>query len=112
MLLLVVIVAAALVASIRAALPVSPRPELAVVVGLLPLAVLLARPAELGYSARLWRAGVFGKFSGRDSSRQELARVVEAAATPAEQRLAAGFWKAYGPGTPLPPPGGRPAVSP
>src|SRR5262249_4328833 len=103
----------ALLAAIRASLPISPRPSFAVLLGLVPLGILLARPPQLSYSARLWRAGVFARYSGPDPSAAELAKVVEAAATPAEQRLAAGFWKAYGSGAPPPLPTPAPtAVTP
>jgi hypothetical protein len=58
--------------------------------------MLFYRP-EIAYSARLWRAGTFGLYSGLDPSREELARVALSAQTPAESRQATGAWRAYGP---------------
>jgi hypothetical protein len=65
--------------------------------GLAPLAVLLARPPELTFGGRLWRAAVFGKFSGLDPSREELRRVIAAASTPSEKRRAEDAWRLFGP---------------
>src|SRR5262249_13510420 len=67
--------AAPLAISARAAAPLSPRPALCVFLGAAPLVVLLLRPPRLSYPARLWRAGVFGQFSGLDPERRELAAV-------------------------------------
>ncbi len=80
-----------------------PRRSLAILLGLAPLAFLLARPPELAYGARLWRAAVFGAYSGRDPGRDELRRVVLEASTPVETRQAMGAWRVYGP-PPAPPP--------
>jgi hypothetical protein len=92
--------AAPLVMSARAAAPLSPRPALCVLLGAAPLAVLLLRPPPLSFSARLWRAGVFGQYSGLDPERRELAEVARAAATPEEQRQAIRAWRGFGPRTP------------
>ena len=51
------------------------------------------------FPARLWRAAIFGAYSGLDPQRQELRRVVLEAATPAEQRQARGAWRLYGAGS-------------
>lgn len=102
-LLMLGVLAAGLWASARAAEPLVPRALPALVLGLAPLAFLLARPPELSFSARLWRAAVYGKYSGHDPEREELRRAAAFAATPAEQRKAANVWRAYGPGTPAAP---------
>ncbi len=77
-----------------------PRRAVVVLVGLAPLAVLLLRPPELPFGARLWRAAVYGAYSGRDPRREELRAVVLTAATPTEQRQALGAWRVYGPPRP------------
>jgi hypothetical protein len=92
--------AAPLALSARTAAPLSPRPALCVLLGAAPLAVLLLRPPPLSYPGRLWRAGVFGQYSGRDPERRELAAVARAAATPEEQRQAIRAWRVFGPRTP------------
>jgi len=56
----------------------------------------LYRP-DLTFGARLWRAAIFGAYSGRDPSRHELREVALSAQTPAERRQALGAWRAYGP---------------
>jgi len=48
------------------------------------------------YGARLWRAAVFGAYSGLDPSRRELREVVLSARTAAERRQAMGAWRLYG----------------
>jgi hypothetical protein len=88
---------AGLTVSVRAAQPLTPRPLIGFVVGLVPLVVLLTRPPELGFSSRLWRAAIYGKYSGRDPTREELRRVILSAQTPAERRQAIGVWRSYGP---------------
>ena len=89
--------AAPLALSARAGAPLSPRPALCVFIGAAPLAALLLRSPPLSYSARLWRAGVFGQYSGRDPARAELAAVARAAASPEEQRQAVRAWRIFGP---------------
>jgi hypothetical protein len=89
-------VAVSLALALRRAEPGSLRP-LSAVAGLLPLALLLASPPTLGFGGRLWRAAIYGAYSGRDPGRVELRRVAESAATPQEQRMAVGAWRAYGP---------------
>jgi len=86
--------------SIRTAGIVRPRGVIAVLLGLAPLALLLLRPPELSFGARLWRSAIYGAYSGRDSNREELRAVVVTAATPAEERQAAGAWRLYGPPRP------------
>ncbi len=100
-LLMLAVLVAALAACVRPAEPMTPRPLPSLLLGLVPLAVLLARPAELGFSARLWRAAIYGKFSGHDPTREELRRVAATASAPEERRKAANVWKAYGAGPPL-----------
>lgn len=86
--------------SIRAALPLSPRPALAVFLGALALAVLLARPPEPSFGARIFRAAMLGAYSGRDPQREELKAAALTASTPAEMRRAQGLWRRYGPPAP------------
>jgi hypothetical protein len=86
-----------LVLALRAAGPMSPRPAVAAVLGLAPLVVLLLRPPHLAYGARLWRAAIYGAYSGEDPGREELRRVVSSAASPEERRQARGAWAVYGP---------------
>lgn len=112
LLLMVAALSAGLVVCVRAAAPLAPRPLPALLLGLLPLGVLLALPPELGFSARLWRAAVYGKYSGHDPAREELRRAAETASTPAEQRKALAIWRAYGSGAPPASLGGTGAVSP
>src|SRR5262249_8439623 len=83
--------------AVRAAAPLSPPPAAALVASLLLFGASLASPPKLGYTARLWRAAIFGAYSGHDPERRELARVVEEASTPLERRQAAGAWRLYGP---------------
>lgn len=87
-----------LAACVRAAEPLASRALPALLLGLAPLLVLLVRPPQLDFSARLWRAAVYGKYSGRDQERVELRRAMETASTPAERRKALGIWGAYGSG--------------
>jgi len=61
------------------------------------LAVTLLFPPQLSFGGRLWRAAVFGRFSGLDPAREELRRVLQSAATPSEQRRAADAWRLFGP---------------
>ena len=58
-------------------------------------AAVLYRP-EPAYGARLWRAAVFGAYSGLDPDRRELREVVLSAQTAAERRQAMGAWRLYG----------------
>ena len=87
----------ALVAASREASPVRPVAAVAVLLGVAPLAALLLRPPEPPYFGRLWRAGVFGAFSGRDDARTELREVASEAATPQERRMVAVLWRWFGP---------------
>ena len=65
--------------------------------GLVPLLALVAFAPELDFGGRLWRASVFGAYSGRDPERRELREVAQSAATPQQQRMATGAWRVYGP---------------
>ncbi len=86
-----------LVLCLRAAGPMLPRRSIAALVGLVPLSVLLLRPPEISFGARLWRCAIYGAYSGKDPQREELRAVALTAATPAEQRQAMGAWRVYGP---------------
>ena len=90
------VTAVAGVLALRAAMPLSPRPSVAVGVGLLLFAATLLRPPEPGFDSRLLRAAVYGAYSGQDPRREELKRVIASAATPAEQRRAMAAWRLYG----------------
>jgi hypothetical protein len=96
-LLLPLAAAAALGCALAAARPISPAAPIAVVLGAIPLAIGLVRPPDLSYPARLLRAAIYGDYSGRDPGRQELRRVVDAAATPLERRQAEAAWSSSGP---------------
>jgi hypothetical protein len=89
--------ALALIAALAAARPISPGAPVALILGAIPLAIGLLRPPDLSYPARLLRAAIYGDYSGRDAGRAELARVVEAAATPVERRQAQAAWTSSGP---------------
>ncbi len=86
-----------LLVACREASPLRPVAPVAVLLGVAPFAALLLRPPEPPYLGRLWRAGVFGAFSGRDDARAELRSVVLEAATPEERRLAVRAWRWFGP---------------
>lgn len=89
--------AASLVVVARAARPTRPAVSVAVLAGLAPLLVLLLRPPEPAFAGRLWRASVFGAFSGRDPGREELKAVALEASSPEERRRAMWAWRVYGP---------------
>jgi hypothetical protein len=90
-----VTLAAAAVAVRSSRLSVS-RQVAGVLIGLaLAGGAVLYRP-EPAYGARLWRAAVFGAYSGLDPSRRELREVVLSARTAAERRQAMGAWRLYG----------------
>ena len=89
---------AALAFAIRAVGTSSPRPAVAVLLGLAPVVFLLLRPPALPYGGRLWRAAMFGALSGADPAREELRAVVLDAATPLERRQALAAWNAEGGG--------------
>ena len=93
--------AAGILMVVRVADPIVPRPVPAIALGLIPLLLLLARPPQLPFEARLWRAAVFGRFSGFDPACDELRRVVLSAQTPEEHRQALRTWRSYGPPDPL-----------
>jgi hypothetical protein len=83
--------------ALAAAAPVKPPSAAALAAALLLVGASLAVPAKLSYTGRLWRAAIFGAYSGLDPGRRELERVVAEASTPIERRQAAGAWRAYGP---------------
>ena len=87
-------------AAASAARPAKPAVPVAVLLGLAPLAALALRPPEPPYFGRLWRAGVYGAYSGRDDGRRELAGVALEARTPEERRLALRVWRWLGPPRP------------
>ncbi len=82
--------------ALAAAAPVKPPSAVALAAALLLFAASLAAPAKLSYTGRLWRAAIFGAYSGLDPERRELERVVAEASTPLERRQAAGAWRLYG----------------
>jgi hypothetical protein len=82
---------------LKAAGPLTPPSAAALVAALLLFAVPLAARPNVPYGARLWRAAIFGAYSGVDPGREELNRVVKEAATPSQMRQAAGAWRLYGP---------------
>jgi len=90
--------AAALLAALRSARPVRPGRLAAAAASLLLFGIGLAAPIRTPYLGKLWRAAVFGAYSGRDPERRELERVVREASTPLERRQAAGAWRLYGVG--------------
>lgn len=89
--------AVATMAAAAASRPIRPGAPLAALIGFVPLALLLARPPELDFDARVWRAVVYSKFSGQDPEREEFLRVVASARSQEEQRRALETWGAYGP---------------
>jgi hypothetical protein len=88
--------AACVLAAIRSMPETAPRAMASALAGVLLGAGLLLVSPQLAYSDRLWRAAIYGAYSGRDPARQELRSVVLSAKTPAEQRQALGAWRAYG----------------
>jgi hypothetical protein len=91
-----VLVAAAGLLALRAARPLAPRALIAAPAGLLLFAAMAARTPEPGFGARLWRAAVYGAYSGQDPEREELKRVISSARTPSEKGRAADAWRLYG----------------
>jgi hypothetical protein len=72
------------------------RSSAAVLVGLVLTLPCLWIGREPAYGPRLWRAAVFGAYSGLDPRREELERVALSARTPAEMHQAAAAWRLYG----------------
>lgn len=93
----IALAAAGLVAGLKASSPSHERGLAWGALGLLPLAFLLARPPELSFGGKLWRAAVFGKYSGLDPSREELRRVIATASSPSEKQRADDAWRLFGP---------------
>jgi hypothetical protein len=87
----------AVFAAASAARPARPAAPVAVLLGLAPLAALALRPPEPPYFGRLWRAGIYGAYSGLDPRRSELREVAFEAQTPEEHRLALRVWRWLGP---------------
>jgi hypothetical protein len=87
----------AVVAAASAARPARPAVPVAVLLGLSPLVALSLRPPEPPYFGRLWRAGVYGAYSGLDARRVEFRAVALDAQTPEERRLALRVWRWLGP---------------
>ena len=90
-------VAAAAFFALRAVRPAIPGLFVAVSAAFALLVATLAAPPAPPYGVRLWRAGVYGAFSGLDPRREELRRMALSASSPAEQRAARGMWRAFGP---------------
>jgi len=88
---------AAGVAAARVAFPGGRGAALAALTGLLLAAGMLFLAPEPSYMARLWRAAVFGAYSGLDPDRRELKGVALSARTPIERRQALAAWRLYGP---------------
>jgi hypothetical protein len=95
------VAAVAIALSVRQAEPeaAAPGPPMGAValLGVVPLLALVLFAPRLDFGGRLWRASVFGAYSGRDPERRELREVAESATTPQEQRMAMGAWRVYGP---------------
>jgi len=84
------------VLAVRAARPLSPRALVAAPAGLLLFVLMVFLAPEPNFGARLWRAVVYGSYSGLDPEREELKRAVQSASTPRERALAADTWRRYG----------------
>jgi hypothetical protein len=87
----------AIVTASSAARPARPAVPVAILLGLAPLVALALRPPAPPYFGRLWRAGVYGAYSGLDPRRVELRAVALDAQTPDERRLAMRVWRWLGP---------------
>ena len=83
--------------ALRAAGPLKPAASVSLLASLLIFAASLALAPRPPYLGRLWRASIFGAYSGIDAGREELRRVAVEASTPTERRQAAGAWRLYGP---------------
>ena len=84
------------VLALRAARPLSPRALVAAPAGLLLFVAAVLLAPEPNFGARLWRAVMYGTYSGRDPGREELKRAVQSASTPRERTVAAEAWRRYG----------------
>ena len=89
-------IGAAGVLAVRAARPLSPRALVAAPGGLLLFVAAVLLAPEANFGARLWRAVVYGTYSGLDPAREELKRAVQSASTPREKAVAAEAWRRYG----------------
>lgn len=82
--------------ALQSAGPLSPRRPLCVLLGLAPLLTLLLRPPQLDFGGRLWRAAIFGAYSGQDPEREQLRAVAESASTESERRRSMDAERMYG----------------
>lgn len=82
-------------AALLAARPALPRISVAAALGLLPICILLLRPPEPSFGPRLWRAAIYGAYSGLDPARTELKRAGLTALPPSERRRAMQAWRLY-----------------
>lgn len=89
------IVAMVFALALRAARPLSGS-AVAGVLAMIPFFWLLRVPPEPPHGGKLWRASIFGAYSGLDPKRQELERIVLSANTPSERMQAIGAWRLYG----------------
>jgi len=83
--------------ALSAAVPLRPSRGLAALLSFLMLCGSLALRPEPSYTARLWRAAIYGAYSGLDGERRELAAVVRSASSDRERRQAMRAWALYGP---------------
>jgi hypothetical protein len=90
------LIGAAGVLAVRAARPLSPRALVAAPAGLMLFVAMVLLAPEPNFGARLWRAFVYGSYSGLDPAREELKRAVQSASTPREMAIAADAWRRYG----------------
>lgn len=90
------LIGAAGVLALKAARPLSPPARVAAPAGMLLFAATFVFAPDPGFGARLWRAVVYGTYSGLDPEREELKRVVRSARTPSEMNTAADAWRRYG----------------
>ena len=74
------------------------RSAAAVLAGLVLAFSTLWIGRDPAYGPRLWRAAIYGAYSGLDPRREELARAVLTASTPVERRRGAAAWRLYGRG--------------
>jgi hypothetical protein len=84
------------VLALRAARPLIPGPGIAPAGLVLFVAVISATPNP-PFAARLWRATVYGLYSGRDPGREEMKSVILSARSPEERSFGIGMWARFGP---------------
>lgn len=83
--------------AVRAGRPMTPSPALGAAAALVFSVAVLARPTTLPFGARLWRAAVFGAYSGRDPERRQLSEVARSATDAREVAQAQDAWRLFGP---------------